>query len=384
VRSPHEVLGRRALNRALLERQLLLRRSSRPVAETIEHLVGMQAQVPTDPYLGLWSRLERFEPDDLSRLIAERRAVRTSLLRTTLHLVSASDCLAIRPLLQGVHERGFASGSPFGRRLAGMDLAALIDAGRALLEAEPRTIAQLRTSLGERWPDRDASSLAYAIRYLLPLVQIPPRGLWGKPGQPVWTTAEAWLGRPMSVAITVDQLVLRYLTAFGPASASDVQAWSWLTGTREIVERLRPQLRIYRDESGRELFDVPEAPRPDPDTPAPVRFLPEFDNALLSHADRTRIVSDEDRRRFGVLAARRTFGTVLVDGFVGAMWRIDRENGRATLLVMPLRHLSAAERSAVSDEGARVLQLFAPGDQQEVGFVPADKLPATRSSRRSS
>jgi winged helix DNA-binding protein len=377
------VLGRRALNRALLERQLLLRRSSLAVPEAIEWLVGMQAQVPTDPYLGLWTRLEGFEPEALSRLIAERRAVRTSLLRTTIHLVTARDCLAMRPLLQSVHERGFRSGSPFGRRIAGMDVDALLDAGRALLEAEPRSIAQLRASLGERWPDRDASSMAYAIRYLLPLVQVPPRGLWGKGGQPAWTTVEAWLGRPVSHALTVDRLVLRYLAAFGPATVPDVQTWSWLTGAREVVERLRPQLRTFRDERGRELFDLPDAPRPNPDSPAPVRFLPEYDNALLSHADRTRIVSDEDRRRFGVIATQRTFGTALVDGFVRAMWRLDRAKGRATLSVMALGvRLATADRAALSHEGAGVLRLFAPDDSPDIRFVAADVTPATSGSRR--
>jgi hypothetical protein len=168
----------------------------------------------------------------------------------------------------------------------------------------------------------------------------------------------------------VDALVLRYLAAFGPASVSDVQTWSWLTGVRDVMERVRPQLRVFRDEQGRELFDLPDAPRPDPETPAPVRFLPEFDNALLSHADRTRIVSDADRRRFGVIATRRTFGTVLVDGFVRAMWRIDREGDQAALLVTPLgTALAAADRAAVSDEGVELLRLLAPDAVPDVRFA---------------
>jgi hypothetical protein len=262
------------------------------------------------------------------------------------------------------------SGSPFGRKVAGMDVEALLAAGHALLEEKPRTISDLRRLLGEQWPDRDASSLAYTIRYLLPLVQIPPRGIWGASGQPVWTTVEAWLEQPPSNALTVDALVLRYLAAFGPASVSDVQTWSWLTGVRDVMERVRPQLRVFRDEQGRELFDLPDAPRPDPETPAPVRFLPEFDNALLSHADRTRIVSDADRRRFGVIATRRTFGTVLVDGFVRAMWRIDREGDQAALLVTPLgTALAAADRAAVSDEGVELLRLLAPDAVPDVRFA---------------
>jgi winged helix DNA-binding protein len=332
----------------------------------------MQAQVPTDPYVGLWSRLEGFEPAALSQLITDRRAVRSSLLRTTLHLVTADDCLGLRPLLQQVHERAFRTATPFGRRVARMNLEQVLATGRALLEEKPRTLAELRRLLVERWPERDAAALAYAIRYLLPLVQIPPRGVWGVGGQPVWTTVEAWLGKPLSTDSTVDALVLRYLAVFGPASAADVQAWSWLTGVREVIERLRPHLRMFRDERGRELFDVPDGPLPDPDTPAPVRFLPEFDNVLLSHADRTRIVSDDDRRRFGIIATRRTYGTALIDGRVAVMWRSEREKGKVALEVLSLRPLTKGELTELSDEGVGLLEFLAPGDVHDIRVSLAD------------
>jgi hypothetical protein len=375
--TPHGdvVLTRRALNRALLDRQCLLRRVKMPAETMIERLVGLQAQVPGDPYVALWSRIDGFRPEELSSLIETRRAVRaTAMMRTTIHLLTADDWLALRPVLQVVAERGFATGSPFGRQLAGLDIDEVVGAGRALLAEQPRSIGELGRLLHERWPDRDATSLGYAIRLIVPLVQVPPRGLWGRSGQPVLATAESWLGRPVGADPTPDGMVLRYLRAFGPATVMDIQSWCWLTRLAPVVERLRPQLRTFRDEHGRELFDLPDAPRPDPDTPAPPRFLPTYDNIALAHKDRTRIYGDLGNwTAVGEDAITRIFakGSVLVDGFVLGGWRLDRDGDRTTMAITPLRPLSPADRPAVVEEGRRLLGLLAEGSTTlDIRFEP--------------
>jgi hypothetical protein len=380
------IISRRALNRALLERQLLLARSDISAKDAIEGLVAMQAQEPIDPYIGLWTRLKDFRADDLASLITKRRVVRMGLMRATVHLATARDALAIRPVVQQIYERVFVSargdvGAPtFTSRLAGVDLKVLLDAARTLVDESPRSAAELRPLLKKRWPRRDADALAAAAHFLLPLVQVPPRGIWGASGQSRHTTLEAWLGKPLGADASADKLMLRYLRAFGPASVADARNWSRLTGLREVFERLRPRLRTFRDDKGRELFDVPDGALPDPDTPAPPRFLPQYDNVFLGHEDRSRIVRDDFHRSPWI---EGNFGTVLVDGFIGALWKVVRKGGIATLQIESVAPLGRRDMDAVAMEGERLLAFTDPESSHVVSVAQATKSTAGSSRIRS-
>lgn len=347
-----QVLGRRALNRALLERQMLLERRSLSARDAIEHLVGMQAQEPQAPYVGLWTRLEEFRPEELSALIARRLAVRGGLMRSTIHLVSARDYAALWPLMQPVLERTF-KGSTFSKAVAGVELDELLSVGRALMAEQPRSRAELGPLLSERWPGVDPASLANAVSLLTPVVQVPPRGLWRQSGQARWSTAQTQLGRNLDEHTSVREVILRYLAAFGPASVKDVQAWCGLTKLKPVIDQFADCLRRFEDEHGNELFDIADAPLPDPDVPAPPRFLPPFDNAFLSHFDRARIISREHR---DIVYRDRLMRTFLVDGYVAGTWRI--EGG--TLHVQAIAPLGRKVLQELVDEGQRLLAFASP------------------------
>jgi hypothetical protein len=376
---PTDVLNLRALNRALLARQMLLKPSPLPegpgragaVIGMVEHLAGLQAQAPFPPYYGLWSRLAGFQPSDLADLLVSRQVVRIALMRSTIHLVSARDCLTFRPLIQPVLDRSLPA--IFGKQFAGLDTGTLAEAGRALVDTEPRTFGELGGLLAPDWPGHPPVALAQGVRTLVPLVQVPPRAVWGASGQSRHTSAEAWLGSPLDASPAPEVLIARYLGAFGPATVADVQAWSGLTRLAEVADRMRPGLRTFRDERGRELFDLPDAPRPAPGTPAPVRLVAEFDNLVLSHADRTRVISPGHRQR---LNTRNGIfpGTVLVDGFVAGMWRITRARGAATLTVELFGPVSPADRDAILAEAERLLGFAAAGDDHEI--IMPGRLPA--------
>jgi Winged helix DNA-binding domain len=350
-------LSTKALNRALLARQMLLERADAPVPDALERLIGLQAQVGNSPYLALWSRLEGFRPAELAELVERRRVVRMALMRSTIHSVTARDCLLLRPLTAAVQNRALSGN--FGRGLRGVDRIALVLTARELLEAEPMTFAQLARELAARFPGRDGYTLAMAARSWIPLVQVPPRGLWGRGGPAAHTTVEAWLGRSVEPDPSTEALVLRYLAGYGPASVADMKVWAGLNRLGDVFERLRPRLETFRDENGVELFDLPDAPRPDAATPAPPRFLPEYDNALIGFADRSRVVPPGNREGLMTSGGLLT-GTVLVDGFVRARWAAEVKRSTATLRVEAFKRLSKRNAAAVGREAARLLAFVAP------------------------
>ncbi|MFZ3473741.1 winged helix DNA-binding domain-containing protein [Streptomyces sp. 4.24] len=361
-RTTHPVLDTRSLNRATLARQLLLNRAEMSAADAVEHLLGLQAQNVKPPYFQLHARLAGFRPAELAGLMESREAVRIVTMRSTIHTHTAHDALTLRPLVQPARDREVTY---FRKGLTGVDLDALAEHARAFVEAEPRTMAEIREELLTRWPDADPQSLAVAARCRLPLVQVTPRGVWGKSGQVRLTTLREWVGdgdgRHEVAAVSADEAVLRYLGAFGPASVKDMQTWAGLTRLREAFERLRPRLAVFQDENGVELFDLPEAPRPDADVPAPARFLPEFDNLLLSHADRTRVIAPELKGRSW--SGNQAHCTLLLDGFLAGLWKADG----AALTVELFSPVSARQEEEIVAEGEALLAAMAEGAEPTAG-----------------
>ncbi|MFI5609545.1 winged helix DNA-binding domain-containing protein [Amycolatopsis sp. NPDC051903] len=360
-------LSRRALNRATLDRQLLLRRVNLSALEAVEHLAGLQAQAPFPPYYALWTRLHGFRPEDLAKLLIEREVVRLVLMRGTVHLVTAADALAWRPLVQPVMDRDLKTNTQHAALVAGLDHGAVADEARALLAQRPHTSGQLGTALAQRWPERPGGSLMHLVRCLLPLVQIPPRGVWGRAGQPTYQVADTWLAGTSAVP-SLAQLVRRYLKAFGPASVADVQTWSGLTKLGEVVESM--DLRTYLDDAGRTLYDLPEATLPGEDVPAPPRLLAPFEQPILSYADRTRVISDEHRKRVisqnGIVK-----GTVLAGGYVKGYWEVETARERATVVLTPFERLPKRDVSALESAGRRLLKWAEPEAEHDVRLNPA-------------
>jgi hypothetical protein len=360
------MLTRRALNRATLARQMLLGRERATALRAVEGLVGLQAQAARPPFVGLWSRVQGFRREDLLRLLLRRQVVRATLMRATLHLMSAKDFASLRAAIQPALTLGMRS--VLRDPSKGLEMDRLVDFARGCLEERPRTFDELRPLLKQRFPRGDERAMGYAVRTHLPLVQVPTDAEWGFPGSPDFALAEEWIGRPLGSDGDPRRLVLRYLAAFGPATAADVQAWSGLAGVAPVLESLRSRLVTFHDELGRVLFDLPKAPRPPENTPAPVRFVPDYDNLVLSHADRTRVVADAHRRSI-VTANLQVRATFLVDGFVAGTWTIERRKASATLLVEPFEAVASKAREELAAEGGALLRFAEPGaERHEVRF----------------
>jgi hypothetical protein len=354
-----DTLTLRQINRATLARQMLLAREKVTAVKAIERLVGMQAQWPKPPFLGLWSRVEGFERDHLTALFHKRAIVRATFLRATIHVVTTKDFLALRPAIQPVLES--AMQAILKERLDGIDLTALTKQVRKMLDREPLTFAAIREEFLRADPKADERAMGYAVRMLLPLVQVPvPDQAWAFPSQACFASAEQWLDKAIpSKPAPPDALLLRYLAGYGPASTDDMRAWSGLSrpDVKEAVDRLRPKLAVFRD-GKRELFDLPDAPRPDPDVPAPVRLIPEYDNVITTRADE-RFVAKADRPRV-FLSALRIAATVLVDGFVAGTWKLEATKKAATLTIEPFKPFAARVKKEVEAEAEAVLKFAEP------------------------
>ena len=364
---PAQTLSLRELNRAMLARQLLLEQASLSVPAAIERLVGMQAQLAQAPFIGLWTRLPNFERADLARLIEHHSVIKATLMRATLHLVTADDYLWLRPTVQPILDSAFES--IVKQRGAIPEIGTLLEIARDFIGEQPRSFAEITDLFAARFPDADVGAMRYGVRTNLPLVQVPVTAGWSYPGNPKFALADAWLGRPIPTEGDFRQLVFRYLAAFGPARVTDIQTWSGMSRLKEAIEVLKPELVINRDEQGVELLDLPDMPLPPGDTPAPERFLPEFDNILLSHANRTRIVADEFRSRV-YLPALRVAATFLVDGFVQGVWKVEKVKSTATLVAEPFAPLTPQSRAALTGEAERLVRFIEPAAKSyEVRFA---------------
>ncbi|MGW2310608.1 winged helix DNA-binding domain-containing protein [Actinomadura luteofluorescens] len=357
-----ETLSVRALNRATLARQMLLSREPVPASEAVGRLCGMQAQEPKPPYLGLWTRLEGFQVSDLHAALHDRALVRATMMRATLHLVTSADYTAFRTAMQPMLDDGLRV---LGDRAKGLDLEKVVPAARSLLEREPLTFNEIRAQLQEQFPEVNDRALGYAVRLCVPLVMLPTEDRWGFPRTSRFALADSWLETGPNADDAIDELMLRYLAAYGPASAADAQTWSGLSSTGEALERLRPDLRTFMDDKGRELFDVQDAPRPSEDVPAPARFLPEFDSLVLAHTDRRRVIADAHRPMLTTknLRVRAVF---LWDGFAHGIWETEYKRKVATLKLRPFETLPQTAVDELRAEGEAMLRFIEPDAKETV------------------
>jgi hypothetical protein len=337
------VLTLRELNRALLERQMLLKRKRLGVQEAVERLCALQAQYSLSPYIALWSRLTGFQRDELTRALEEREVVKSTLFRITLHITSARDYPYFAAAFLPAAQEMTARVTP--------EQTAKLSRKVHAASKKPLTHEQLEALAAEEMGGR------WRTRILAPLLHLPPSGTWRFWGTPTLLGMKTWLGVDLPDREEgAKRIVERHLAAFGPATQQDLLRFA---GVR--VGDLRPgleqlELRAFRDERGRKLLDLPRAPLPDGETPAPIRFLPKWDSSILAYAppERTRILPEKFRSTV-IRKNGDVLPTVLVDGFVAATWNIDRKRG---LEIEPLRRLTKAERAEIDEEGERLVEFF--------------------------
>jgi winged helix DNA-binding protein len=349
-------LTTRELNRALLARQLLLERSRAPLTRALEQLAGLQAQYAPSTYIRLWSSLDRFALGDLTRALERRRAVQATLMRSTIHVVSAGDFWLFAKAIRGFRLEWWRR--THGKQLAGVDM--------------EEVSSKIAATLGDGvWHRHDLVELcrahdpteATAVWQGLPLVlvRVPPSGTWEHRRADLFATAESWL--PASTATEADgleHLLRRYLRGFGPARLGDAASWAG-TPTAvlgEVADRLR--MRTFRDEDGKKLLDLPRALLPDGDAPAPARFLPTFDATLLVHARRTQILPERFRQLVFNTKTPHSVPTFTVDGAVAGKWHVERSTRKATLVLEPFDGLPRAAQRDLRTEAERLVRFLAP------------------------
>jgi hypothetical protein len=356
-------LSDRALNRATLARQLLLERRKLPVVKAVEQILALQAQVPRPPHVGLWSRLPDYERAHLMAPLHSRILVRATTMRGTLHIMTAKDFLAFRGALQPSLSAGLKSVA--GKvELPPMDK--LVAATRQILAKDGRTFSHIRAELVKQFPKGHDRLMGYAVRTHLPLVQVPTtEDEWGFPSDSAFAVADAWLKKTVGEGDGPSALILRYLAAFGPATAADIQSWTGLRGVAELIKPIRSKLVTFEDARGRELFDLPKAPRPDEDTPAPVRFLPEYDSVMIAHSDRSRIVDEKHKK---VLITKNLIvpATFLIDGRIAGTWKLEQKKSVVTITLAPFAPLAKPTRRELEKEGDALGRFVCPGVAQVV------------------
>jgi hypothetical protein len=336
----------RALGRATLARQLLLERAPLDVADAVGGLGALQAQEARPPFVALWSRLEGFEASDLIDAIAARTVVRGTLMRGTVHVARTEDFLRWQPLLAPLGVEGLRK--VVGARLDGADVDAAIADVRALFaEADELSADDVRDWLGQHRPGEDTRAVARTALYSLPLVRVPDGGRWGFTPKSRFTDSRHWLGKDPVARPSAQTLIRSYLAAFGPATVRDAQQFLGGGDWQDAFDAL--ELERFGKH-----YDLPDAPRPDEETEAPVRFLPDFDSLMLAHADRSRVIADAHRREL-TTKNLRVRAVVLVDGMVAGFWRLERKR----VVVEPVRKLLEREQAAVDEEAARLASFAA-------------------------